>query len=163
MAFTISRWDILTPVIRSKHCSNVERSWTAYQVSKQYGNCIIQFRAIGISWDAVARHPLLPCMITMTSHGHHSLTSHLLDCSFNRLFRLTTKKTPKLLINVPLSGESVVTSGFSSQRAMTSSCKATLTLDENDRNEQDILWDRPNFIPLYNSCLRGDTRKDNEH
>ena len=56
---------------------------------------------------------------TVTSHGHHGVSSdRQLHCLLNRVFRLTAKKAPKLNITDPLLGESTrVTGGFFSQRA----------------------------------------------
>ena len=46
-------------------------------------------------------------VITLTSHEHHDVSNHWqLDCSFNSLFRLTTKKISELHITDPLWGES---------------------------------------------------------
>ena len=48
----------------------------------------------------------------------HVISNHWqLNCLFNRLFRHTIKKTSKLNISGPLSGNLPITSGFPSQRA----------------------------------------------
>ena len=45
--------------------------------------------------------------IAMTSHEHHVISNYyLLDCLFNSLFIITTNKSWKLLITVPLWGDS---------------------------------------------------------
>ena len=56
--------------------------------------------------------------ITVTSHEHRRVWDHRwFNCVFNSLFRLTSKKTPKLYITGPLGGELTAAQWFSSQRA----------------------------------------------
>ena len=68
-----------------------------------------------IIWD---NDDLALCIITAMSHEHHGVSNHWpLDCFFNSLFRVTSKKTSKPLLLVLCEGNPPVTGGFPSQRA----------------------------------------------
>ena len=57
-----------------------------------------------LSWDWYC--PFYPKPTKMTSYGHHGVSNHRWPiCLFNRSFRLTTKKAPKLCTTGSLWGE----------------------------------------------------------
>ena len=54
--------------------------------------------------------------IMMTSHEHHGVSNHRhIDCLLNSLFKLATKKTPKLRVRALCEGKAPVTGEFPAQ------------------------------------------------